>query len=187
MKEIPQHLIDECEKLALENETTYFIFSKSESNIINVKLRPNKENEREIEIEQIIEDYYHIGTIEDFYDMPSRLSVYDTETKLICRYARYNIVRDLFIKMGFKPSISNVGPEYEQTFLLTIDNEYWLVRLKPNLFLTIRYATDTEYKVSDLEIFSGFFNKNKILKSILDSSESTRSLIREIKVDTILM
>jgi hypothetical protein len=192
MKEIPQYLIDECEKLASEEDVTYFIFDKSESNVINLKLRPNKENGRESKIDEIIEEYYHIGTIDGFADLPSRLSHYDTETKLIGRYDRYNYVKDLFFKLGFEPSINNFGPEFEQTFSLTIPcndgyGELWIVRLHPNLFLTIRYSNSDENQSSNLELFSGFFNRNKIFQSLLDSSESLKFIIRDMKLDQVLV
>ncbi len=191
MKEIPQKLIDECEKLALKNETTYFIFDKKESNQINIKLRPNKENDREIKLDEIIGDDFHIGTIDDFIDMPSRLSLYDTETKLIGRYDRYNYVKDLFLKLGFESSINNFGPEFEQTFFLTVPHddgygELWLVRLQPNLFISIRYSNYEDIQFSDFKVFNEFFNRNKIFQYLLDSSESIKKVIRDMKLDILM-
>lgn len=191
MKEIPQHLIDECEKLALENDMTYFIFDKNETNAINLKLRPNKETERDVKIDDLIGEDFHIGTIDDFNDMPSRLSLYDTETKLIGRYDRYKLVVNLFIKLGFGHSINNFGPEFEQTFSLSsTDNgeygEFWLARLQPNLFLSIKYSGYNENQDSHLEVFNGFFNKSKILQSLFNSSESLKQIIRDIKIESIV-
>ncbi len=191
MKEIPQHLIDECEKLALENDMTYFIFDKNETNAINLKLRPNKETERDVKIDDLIDEDFHIGTIDDFNDMPSRLSLYDTETKLIGRYDRYKLVVNLFIKLGFGHSINNFGPEFEQTFSLSsTDNgeygEFWLARLQPNLFLSIKYSGYNENQDSHLEVFNGFFNKSKILQSLFNSSESLKQIVRDIKIESIV-
>lgn len=53
----------------------------------------------------------------DFINLPSRFSYYDTETKLVGRYKRYQFVVDFFKKLGFKPSESNFGPEFEQSFI----------------------------------------------------------------------
>lgn len=192
MKEIPQHLIDECEKLALENDMTYFIFDKNETNTINLKLRPNKETERDVKIDELIGEDFHIGNIDDFNDMPSRISLYDTETKLVGRYDRYKSVVNLFNKLGFDPSINNFGPEFEQTFTLSIayDGEYgefWLVRLQPNLFLSIKYSSYMESQASDIEVFNGFFNRNKIFQSLLSSSESLKFVIRDLKLEQVLV
>lgn len=191
MKEIPQHLIDECEKLALESDMTYFIFDKNETNTINLKLRPNKETERDIKIDELIGGDFHIGTIDDFNDMPSRLSLYDTETKLVGRYDRYRLVVNLLTKLGFEPSINNFGPEFEQTFSLSVElngeyGEFWLVRLQPNLFLSIKYSGYNESQASHLEIFNGFFNKSKILQSLSNSSESLKQIVRDIKIESIV-
>ena len=167
MKEIPQHLIDECEKLSSENEMTYFIFDKKETNTINLKLRPNKETERDVKIDELFseecDNIFHIGNIDGFSDVPSRLSLYDTETKLVGRYDRYKLVVNLFSKLGFEPSINNFGPEFEQTFSLSVPSvgeygEFWLVRLQPNLFLSIKYSGYNESQDSHLEVFNGFFN-----------------------------
>ena len=187
MKEIPQQLIDECEKLASENGMTYFIFDKNESNTINLKLRPNKETEREIKIDDLIGEDFHIGTIDDFNDMPSRISLYDTETKLVGRYDRYKLVVDIFSKLGFDPSINNFGPEFEQTYSLSVESageygEFWLVRLQPNLFLSIKYSNYTESQDSNIEVFNGFFNRNQIFQSLLKSSESLKFIIRDLKL-----
>ena len=190
MKEIPQHLIDECEKLALENDMTYFIFDKNETNTINLKLRPNKETERDIKIDELIGEDFHIGTIDDFNDMPSRLAVYDTETKLVGRYTRYKSVNDLFTKLGFEPSINNFGPEFEQTFSLSVESvgeygEFWLIRLQPNLFLSIKHSEYSESQASHLEIFNGFFNKGKILQSLSNSSKNFKQIVRDLKVESL--
>jgi len=188
MREIPQHLIDECEKLAEENKTTYFIFDKNESNSINLKLRPNKENERESKIEQIIEETFHIGTIDEFSELPSRFAHYDTETKLVGRYEKYNFVTKLLLKIGFEPSVHNFGPEFEQTFCIvnSDSNEMWFVRLKPNLFLSIRYSNYSDTQVSDFEIFNGFFNKNHIITALNQASGSLRETIRDLKLEQII-
>ena len=189
MKEIPQHLIDECEKLSLENAMTYFIFDKNETNTINLELRPNKETERDVKIDELIGEDFHIGTIDDFNDMPSRISMYDTETKLVGRYDRYRLVVNLLTKLGFEPSINNFGPEFEQTFSLTESvgeyGEFWLVRLQPNLFLSIKYSRYSEKQDSHLEIFNGFFNKSKILQSLSNSSKNLKQIVRDLKVESL--
>jgi hypothetical protein len=191
MKEIPQHLIDECEKLSSENEMTYFIFDKNETNTINLELRPNKETERDVKIDDLIGEDFHIGTIDDFNDMPSRLTVYDTETKLVGRYDRYKFVVDLFTNLGFEPSINNFGPEFEQTFSLSVERngeygEFWLIRLQPNLFLSIKYSRYDESEASNLEVFNGFFNRNKIFESLLNSSKSLTHKIRDMKLSWLI-
>ena len=191
MKEIPQHLIDECEKLTLESDMTYFIFDKNETNTINLKLRPNKETERDIKIDELIGGDFHIGTIDDFNDMPSRLAAYDTETKLVGRYDRYRLVVNLLTKLGFEPSINNFGPEFEQTFTLSIANdgqngEFWLVRLQPNLFLSVKYSSYNESQASHIEVFNGFFNQSQIIYSLSKSSNSLIGITRDVKLEGIL-
>lgn len=187
--EIPQHLIDECEKRSIETEEVCFIFDKSISDLINNRYLNDKVQKREILIDQVLDEgenveKYHIGSELYFREMPSRFSYYDTETKETDRYRKYKIVVDFLTKLGFTPNVEfNFGPEYDQSFLLKMNDISFIARVKPNIFLTIQEGFTDEGSPNN--IFDGFFNRSKILDGFKNYPEIF-SIIRDIKLEQIL-
>lgn len=188
--DVPQSLIDECERLSLENNEIYFIFDNSISNLIKSRYASNKEEKREMVLDNIIgtEDKFHIGTELYFREMPSRFSYYDTETKELGKYKRYKLITDFLGIVGFQPAREfNFGQEFDQSYTLTINEEEkktFIIRIKPNLFLSIQSGfTDNGHPN---KIFDGFFSKSKILNSLKKENPNFTSVIRDIKLDIIL-
>ena len=176
--EIPQELIDECERLQEEDvDSTYFIFDSSiTTNLLS--RHSSKEDKRELVLTELLSDEkYHIGNEYNFNELPSRFSYYDTETKLTDRYKRYNYVISFIKKIGFVPSESNFGPEFEQSYILVIGGCKFIIRLRPNLFLDIVIDGGKPY--------SGFFKKSAILNTLGRYCDIT-GIIRDIKLDQIL-
>jgi hypothetical protein len=187
---IPQYMIDECEKRSHEIEEVCFIFDNSISNLIKNRYLNDKVEKREILIDQVLEEgeenieKYHIGSELYFKEMPSRFSYYDTETKETDRYKKYKIVTDFLNKLGFSPNIEfNFGPEYDQSYLLRINEKSFIARVKPNLFLTIQEGFTEEGSPNN--IFDGFFNRSKIIDGF-KLYPDIFSIIRDIKLEQIL-
>jgi hypothetical protein len=112
MKKNIKELITECENLYSLDGETRFIFDKATTNDINKKLASCKEDYRDISIDSIIDDEeYYISDFTEFEQMPSRFSLYDTQTKLTCHWKRHKLVKDFLFKLGFKNGLSNLGPE----------------------------------------------------------------------------
>ena len=109
---IPTSLIDECNKLAEENSETYFIFDNSTTLSIRKRLGGSKEEKRDISLDQILNESkpYFISDISEFSKLPSRMSYYDTETRLTSQYERSYLVMDFFKSLGYEPSENNFGP-----------------------------------------------------------------------------
>ena len=185
--EIDQFFIDECEKRAEETGETHFLFDTKISHLIKRKNILNKEDQRESDLSQLLEDEtYHIGTEIDFNMMPSRFSYYDTETKLKCRYEKYSFVVDFIKNLGFEPSEFNLGPEMEQAYILYLkeyeEYEKFIIRVQPNLFLKLIVEKD-DFRT----IYNGFFSKRKIFEAIDKSSGNlSKVLIRDAKIKNIL-
>ena len=191
--EIPQDLIDNCETTATLTGETYFIFDSE----ITKKIISNSSSREERlayltgELDTELEKYndtYHIGDVNFFDGFPSRFSYYDTETKLTCRYKKQDLVIEYLNKLGFTKSQFNYGPEYEQSFYIEIrdeDNKFiekFIVRLQPNLFLKVIYSSD-----SNVTIYNGFFNKNKIVESISKTSlVGYECIMRNAKLEKLL-
>ena len=148
----------------------------------------NKEEKRDFSLTELLSvDKYHVGSELYFREMPSRFSYYDTETKLSCRYKRYQIVVDFFKRMSFESSEFNLGPEYEQSFTLeSIDGDEvlkYILRIRPNLFLNISAITKDGIASIDL-----FFDKSKILEFIKETSnDNYKEIIRNITIEQILL
>jgi hypothetical protein len=184
--EINQYFIDECEKRAEETGETHFLFDTKLSHLVKRKNILNKEDRRESDISELLEnDAYHIGTEIDFNMMPSRFSYYDTETKLKCRYEKYSLVVDFIKSLGFEPSEFNLGPEMEQAYILELrEDEYvekFIVRLQPNLFLKLIHMKD-DFNT----IYNGFFSKTKIFEGIDKQSRILSKVLISTKIKDIL-
>jgi len=185
--EIDQYFIDECEKRAEETGKTHFLFDTKISHLIKRKNILNKEDKRESDLSELLEnETYHIGTEMDFNQLPSRFSYYDTETKLSCRYKKYSLVVNFIKELGFEPSEFNFGPEMEQSYILDLkegeESEKFIIRLQPNLFMKLLHMKD-DFNV----IYNGFFSKKNIFESIdKHSGHLSKVLIRDAKIKDIL-
>ena len=141
--EVPQSLIDECERLCKDGKTR-FIFDKHLTNVARKRISHSKKETRDINLDEILLDEYYISDESEFNLMPSRFPYYDTETKMSCRWTKHKVVTEWFEKLGFKPGLSNVGPEMEQSFTLSVyDDETGgilykcILRIQPNLFVNL--------------------------------------------------
>lgn len=183
-KKIAQELIDECERLYLTDGKHRFIFDRLTTNLINSKNKSVEES-RDIAIDSILNlDEYYISDYSEFDRMPSRFSFYDTETKLTCRYKRYQLVVEFLTKLQFQPGLANLGPELEQSYILRIDNCNCIFRLRPNLFFDL--SVD-DYSTNMTHLCKGFFNKEKIVKFLSDNTpEIYKSVLRENKLEGLL-
>jgi hypothetical protein len=191
--EIPQELIDNCERTTSLTGETYFIFDSeiTKKVISNSSTREEKLAYLTGELDKELDKYndtYHIGGVEFFEGFPSRFSYYDTETKLTCRYKKVDLVIEYFDKLGFTKSQFNYGAEYEQSFYIEIrddDNKFiekFIVRLQPNLFVKIIYSSD-----SNVTIYNGFFNKDKIVDTISKVSlVGYECIMRNAKLEKLL-
>lgn len=186
---IPQEIIDECENLSKLEGKTYFIFDTNLSNEIEKIKDPDvtKAIDRNNKISEILNENikFHIGGIDIFKEMPSRFDHYDTEIKLTNRYKRYDYVVNYLQSLGFEPNEFNIGKEYEQSYILEIPGEVKMViRLRPNLFLTIltQTATDDYLKVR----YDGFFNKEKIMDVYQNTHPAMIQMVRDVKLKEIL-
>lgn len=185
--DIDQYFIDECEKRAEETGEIHFLFDTKLSHFVKRKNILNKEDRRESDLSELLEnEAYHIGTEMDFNMMPSRFSYYDTETKLKCRYEKYSFVVKFIKSLGFEPSEFNLGPEMEQSYILDLkegeESEKFIVRLQPNLFMKLLHMKD-DFNT----IYNGFFSKTKIFESIDKySGHLSKILVRDAKIKDIL-
>jgi hypothetical protein len=172
--EVPQSLIDICNNISEETGLIHFIFDKKTKNIIN------RNNNKKIDEILDDEESYYIGNENEFNQMPSRFSYYDTETKILGKYNRYNYVISFINEFGFQPGFANYGPEFEQSFFLIIESGKIILRLQPNLNISLRRVDHD----GDQKVYSGFFSKSRIytyLKNIIGELE-LQSIVRDIKL-----
>jgi len=185
--EIPKELIDECNKIAEETGETQFIFDNDVSK--KIMNHQNKDDQRNTKIDLFLSDSaYHIGDETEFAQLPSRFAYYDSEIRLTDRYKRYDYVVNFLKNLTFEPGLSNFGPEYEQSFVLSLnENDHWykfIIRVSPNLFISIISDSSESKKVGG---YTGYFNKSKIYDSIQSRCpNSFKEIIRERKLEDIL-
>ena len=156
-------LINECNRLSKETGIIHFIFDKDTKNIINRNNNKKIDEIRDSKIEEILDDEesYYIGNENEFNALPSRFSYYDTETKLVGRYNRYDYVLKFVKEFGFQPGFANYGPEFEQSFFLNIQSGKLIIRIQPNLHISLRRIDEN----GDVRVYNGFFSKSKIYLS----------------------
>jgi hypothetical protein len=190
--EVPKSLIDECERLCQDGKTR-FIFDKHLTNTARRKVSYSKQEARDIDLDEILLDDYYISDETEFELIPSRFPYYDTETKMTCRWSKHKVVTEWFEKLGFNPGLSNVGPEMEQSFTLSVyDDETGgilykcILRIQPNLFVTLiaEYGDFIENKKT---FYKGFFKKKEILRLLDETSPDIyKMIVREVKLEEIL-
>jgi len=191
--EVPKSLIDECERLCQDGKTR-FIFDKHLTNTARRKVSYSKQEARDIDLDEILLDDYYISDETEFELIPSRFPYYDTETKMTCRWSKHKVVTEWFEKLGFNPGLSNVGPEMEQSFTLSVyDDETGgilykcILRIQPNLFITLiaEYGDFIENKKT---FYKGFFKKKEILRLLDETSPDIyKMIVREVKFEEILV
>jgi len=193
-KVIPQDLIDECNRRCKEDNKTYFIFDELVRNTI-LKEMGNKDAARDLTISEIIDDtnFYVGGDITEFDMLPSIMSYYDTETKLVGRYDRYKFIIDYITRLGFKPGLSNIGLEYEQAFTLSCEEEAFettefTIRIKPNMFYSLISTKIFRGSISGMVCSNTrFFNKGDIISFISTSVPNYyRARLRDILLEDVL-
>jgi len=190
--EVPQSLIDECERLCKDGKTR-FIFDKHLTNTARKRISHSKKETRDINLDEILLDEYYISDESEFNLMPSRFPYYDTETKMSCRWTKHKVVTEWFEKLGFKPGLSNVGPEMEQSFTLSVyDDETGgilykcILRIQPNLFVNL-IAEHGDFIENIKTMYKGFFKKSEILRLLNETSPSIyKMIVREVKLEEIL-
>ena len=187
--EISQQMIKECEQLSSSNDVM-LIFDKYTS-IAAKKVNSSVDEKRDLTIGEILSDGdYYIAGVDEFDSMPSRFSFYDTETKMSCRWSRYKLVSDFFNNLGFTPGLANLGPEYEQSFILSVQNndeDYkCILRLQPNLTLDLISESVKTSGIYKRTLYC-FFSRQKILSFLSEvTPDSYKSIIRDIKLEKVL-
>lgn len=186
---VPQKMIEECERLS-NSEEVFLIFDKYTSIVIK-KVNSSVDEKRDLTIDEILSDgEYYINGVGEFESMPSRFSFYDTETKMTCRWSRYKLVTDFFFNLGFTPGMANLGPEYEQSFILSVQNndeDYkCILRLQPNLTLDLISESVKTSGIYNRTLYC-FFSRQKILSFLSEvTPDSYKSIIRNIKLEKVL-
>ncbi len=189
--DIPQSLIDECERLSKDGMTR-FIFDKHLTNTARRRVSSSKQETRDIDIDDILSDDYYISDEDEFNLMPSRFPYYDTETKTTCRWSKHKMAIEWFKKLGFEPGLSNVGPEFEQSFTLSVYDEETggilykcILRVQPNLFISL-VAEHGDFIENIKTVYKGFFKKREILRLLAETSPDIyKMIVRDVKLEEI--
>jgi hypothetical protein len=138
------------------------------------------------------EGKYTVATHQELKSYPSRMTVYDTYFKETNQDRRRDSVYRIISKMGFGPSVNNLGHNFEQNFLKDIhtptnfvsgNHTLMNLRLKPNLLTVIDFIDDETSSI--VGIFRGFFIPEQVIES-LKVKIDLEHIIREIKIEKIM-
>jgi len=164
--------IQKCEELSLQTEEICFVFAYVEE--------IDKETDKELNIN----DKWVVTTEDMLKIMPSRIPIYDSHFKETSIERRFDKAYQAIANIRFEPSLaSNFGRGKEQVFTRSfiIDNqeEEMILRLKPNLIVTIDWITNgIRY-----DLYRGFPVQEQMMRSILlniqsiETSQNTRDVI----------
>jgi len=182
--EIPDSIIEKCERLREETGETHFVFRHKDLEPFGY-VTENKVDGRDVAISKILGDKEEIFIVTNKFASESIFSYYDTETKVLGRYIRYKIITNFIDKLGFTSWVSNLGLEYEQSFVYTFDNNTNVIniRVSPNMFISIKTFSQDGYPVRD----NGFFSKSLILNFIQRNLPNEyKNISRDMILDEIL-
>jgi hypothetical protein len=161
--------IDKCLELSKQNNDIAFVFKK------DTGYGDDSESE------------YIVSDITMMENYPSRVPIYDSQFKQLNKYRKFDRVYSVISKLGFNPSVSNLGEKYEQVFTRQIDlnNEKSILnlRLQPNLFCRIDYLSSDGL----MSPYKGYFEYNRIYSSLAHLEDiNLKQFLRDIVIDEIL-
>ena len=164
-----EEAIDKCLDLSKKINDITFIFRKDTS------YSDDSETDYQVSDISMIENY------------PSRVPIYDSQFKQLNKYRKFDRVYSVISKLGFSPSVSNLGERYEQVFTREIElNGYKTIlnlRLQPNLLCKIDYI----YSNGLISPYKGYFEYNRVYASLAKLEDmDIKQFLREITIDEIL-
>jgi len=130
---------------------------------------------------------YQVSDISMILNYPSRVPIYDSQFKQLNKYRKFDRVYSVISKLGFSPSVSNLGERYEQVFTREIElNGYKTIlnlRLQPNLFCKIDYISSDGL----MSTYKGYFEYNRVYTSLSNLEDmNIKQFLRDIVIDEIL-
>lgn len=163
--------IDKAEELSKKYDRTFFIFEKNET-LDGYDLEDDEDKDND-EIKYLISD----GIVE-FKVMPSRNTIYDTNSKLM-KYERYKYILEYIKKIpNFNPSINNLGPDFEQSFFYHNKSFKLTIILTPNLFIKLVKFDLNGSK----ETMTFFFNEADIIDNLVKMTKDDKVMKRSLKL-----
>jgi hypothetical protein len=118
---------------------------------------------------------------------PSRVPIYDSQFKQLNKSRKFDRVYSVISRLGFSPSVSNLGEKYEQVFTRQIESNgeksILNLRLQPNLFCRIDYLSSDGL----MSPYKGYFEYTRVYSSLAHLEDvDLKQFLRDIVIDEIL-
>lgn len=151
-------LIEDANKIHDTTGEVQFIFSTATKYYNENNIEEKRDN-----VLDEVDDFFYIDTIDAFKDAPSRESVYDTIYRESNKFRRRDKIYQSLSKLGFEPSMYNLGEDYEQSFVINVGDLIINIRLSKNLFCKVSAFNLKDHRIDN--IYYGFYIESKILKA----------------------
>jgi hypothetical protein len=130
---------------------------------------------------------YQVSDITMIENYPSRVPIYDSQFRQCSKLRKFDIVYSIISRLGFSPSVSNLGERYEQVFTREVElNGYKTIlnlRLQSNLFCKIDYISSDGL----MSPYKGYFEYNRVYTSLSHLEDmDIKQFLRDIVIDEIL-
>ena len=161
--------IDKCLSLSKQINDITFVFKK------DIRYGDDSETEYQVTDISMMENY------------SSRTPIYDSQFKQLNKNRKFDRVYSIISRLGFSPSTSNLGENYEQVFTREIEKNNVKVilnlRLQSNFFCKIDYLCEDGV----MTIYKGYFEYKRLYTSLAHLEDvNLKQFLRDIVIDEIL-
>ena len=168
--------IDKCLSLSKQINDITFVFKK------DIRYGDDSETEYQVTDISMMENY------------PSRIPIFDSQFKQLNKNKKFDKVYSVISRLGFSPSTSNLGENYEQIFLREIEENgekrVLNLRLQPNLFCKIDYLSQGRLNNDHpfvMMVYKGYFEYNRVYTCLAHLEDvNLKQFLRDIVIDEIL-
>lgn len=188
-EKISDTLLDECNLKYEETDIPHIILDISDKAKIS-KLRGNKDEQRDVKIDSILETKFEVVSWCELLEMPSRQTFYDSVTKHTDLFERHKKVLNFLNSLYFRivDLLENGLTQQELLYNsfnreISYKSEYSpriIIRVKPNLMIEM-IIPDENKSVNKRYFF--FYNPSQIINIV--SENSPNDVKRDLKIKTL--
>lgn len=180
LEKIPDILINECNLKYEKTGIPHIILDISDKSKI-ANLRGDKNEERDIKIDSILDIKFEVVSWYELLEMPSRQTFYDSVTRHSDNFERSLRVLDFLISLDFKiVDLLESGLTQQELLFNSYEREISyksdyspkiIIRVKPNLMIEMIISPDENDSINKRYFF--FYNPAQIIKIVSENSPIT--------------
>ena len=192
LEKIPDILINECNLKYEKTGIPHIILDISDKSKI-ANFRGDKNEERDIKIDSILDSKFEVVSWYELLEMPSRQTFYDSVTRHSDAFERTLRVLDFLISLDFKiVDLLESGLTQQELLFNSYEREISyksdyspkiIIRVKPNLMIEMIISPDENDSVEINKRYFFFYNPAQITNIV--SENSPIDVKRDLKIKTL--